>query len=336
MKKKIFDILKIVVPISIGIFLVLHIYNQLDSTQRQAVFDSFKRANYFWIILSILMGVTSHWVRGYRWKYQLSAMGYHPRVFNNFMAVMIGYIVNMILPRVGELSRAAAITQYENVPVEKSFGSILAERAIDFMVVVTVTIVTVFLQYDLLRDFVNEIFDKLNAKANSPLLWGLAVFALILGVLFYFLVKRFSHLKIFAKISSLFQGLVEGLVSIFKMKKRVQYLLATLLIWSLYLGMFWICFFSLNETSSLGPNAVFAGFVLGSFAIILIPGGIGAYPVSIMQCLMLYGIAEETGFALGWIIWLSQTAMILIFGGLSMLYMPYYNKKFPAYANPGN
>lgn len=333
MKKKIIDVLKIVVPIALGIFLVLHIYNQLDTEQRRAVFDSFKRANYFWIAISIIMGVTSHWIRGYRWKYQLNAMGYDARTFNNFMAVMIGYIVNMVLPRVGELSRAAAITKYENIPVEKSFGSILAERAIDFIVVILISIVTVLLQYDLLRNFVNELTLKLNAQTNSPILWAFLAGGIILIILIYFLIKRLSHLRLFAKAYSLISGLLEGIKSIFKMKKRVPYLIATLLIWSLYLGMFWVCFFSLSETSSLGPNAVFAGFVLGSFAIILIPGGIGAYPVSIMQCLMLYGIAEETGFALGWIIWSSQTVMILIFGGLSMLYMPYYNKKIALHAS---
>lgn len=315
------------VPIALGIFLVLHIYNQLDSTQRKAVFDSFKRANYFWIGVSFFMGVASHWIRGFRWKYQLNAMGYDARTFNNFMAVMIGYIVNMVLPRVGELSRAAAITKYENIPVEKSFGSILAERAIDFIVVIIISIITVFLQYDLLRNFANELLLILNAKTNSPIIWTVLAAAIIFVILIYFLIKRLSHIRIFAKAYTLILGLLEGIKSIFKMKKRIQYLIATLLIWALYLGMFWICFFSLSETSSLGPNAVFAGFVLGSFAIILIPGGIGAYPVSIMQCLMLYGVAEETGFALGWIIWSSQTVMILIFGGLSMLYMPYYNKK---------
>jgi len=247
------------------------------------------------------------------------------------MAVMIGYIVNMVLPRVGEVSRAAAITKYEKVPIQKSFGSILAERAIDLMVLGLITFITVILQYNLLEGFANELIDKLTSKTDSPILWIVLGGGVILIILFYFLFKHLSHLAFFAKISSLIQGLIEGLRSIFKMKRRVEYVLATLAIWTLYLGMFWVCFFSLSETSSLGPNAIFAGFVLGSFAIVLIPGGIGAYPVGIMQCLVLYGIAEETGFALGWIIWLSQTLMILIFGGLSMLYIPYYNKKHPTH-----
>ena len=329
MKKKIIGLLKILIPISLGIFLVFHIYNQLDASQRQAVFDSFKKANYFWIVISVLMGLTSHFIRGYRWQFQMEAMGYHTRTINNFMAVMIGYIVNMVLPRVGEVSRAATITKYENVPFQKSFGTILAERAIDFLVLVIIGVVTIFLQYELLEAFANQILAELHRAASSPMLWIGLVVAVILIFVFFFLLRKLRHNSFFAKISALVDGLLEGLRSIFRMKKRKEYILATIAIWLLYIGMFWVCFFSLGETATLGANAIFASFVIGSFAIVLIPGGIGAYPVGIMQCLLLYGIAQETGFALGWIIWLSQTIMIVLFGGLSMLYIPIYNKKHP-------
>lgn len=165
---------------------------------------------------------------------------------------------------------------------------------------------------------------------SSPKLWIAVAVLLILFLAFIVIIRKWRHNSFFSKVHNLIDGLVEGLRSIFRMKRRVEYILATLAIWVLYIGMFWLCFYSLEATSHLGANAIFAGFVLGSFAIVLIPGGIGAYPVGIMQCLLLYGIAQETGFALGWIIWLSQTIMILLFGGLSMLYIPIYNKKHPA------
>lgn len=295
------------------------------------MFESFRKANYFWIVISVIMGITSHYIRGYRWRFQMEAMGYHTRAANNFMAVMIGYIVNMILPRVGEVSRAAAITKYEKVPFQKSFGTILAERAIDMIVLMVIGIVTVILQYHLLEEFANQMFAAISEIASSPQLWIGLVVAVILVFVLFFIFRKFRHHSFFAKVNALFEGLVEGLRSIFRMKRRVEYVLATIAIWVLYIGMFWVCFFSLEATAHLGANAIFAAFVLGSFAIVLIPGGIGAYPVGIMQCLLLYGIAQETGFALGWIIWLSQTIMIVLFGGLSMLYIPIYNKKYPAY-----
>lgn len=295
------------------------------------MFESFRKANYFWIVISVIMGLTSHYIRGYRWRFQMEAMGYHTRTANNFMAVMIGYIVNMILPRVGEVSRAAAITKYEKVPFQKSFGTILAERAIDMIVLMVIGIVTVILQFELLEEFANQIVTVISEAASSPKLWIGLIAAVILIFVLFFVFRKWRHNSFFAKVNALIEGLVEGLRSIFRMKRRVEYVLATIAIWVLYIGMFRVCFFSLDATAHLGANAIFAAFVLGSFAIVLIPGGIGAYPVGIMQCLLLYGIAQETGFALGWIIWLSQTIMIVLFGGLSMLYIPIYNKKHPTY-----
>lgn len=245
------------------------------------------------------------------------------------MAVMIGYIVNMVLPRVGEVSRAAAITKYEKVPFQKSFGTILAERAIDLIVLMIIGVITIFLQYELLEEFADQIVAEINKAAGSPRLWIGIIVSLILVVVFFFIFRKLKHKSFFGKISALIDGLIEGLRSIFRMKRRVEYVLATIAIWVLYIGMFWVCFFAIEETSHLGAAAIFASFVVGSFAIVLIPGGIGAYPVGIMECLLLYGIATETGFALGWIIWLSQTIMIVLFGGLSMLYIPIYNKKNP-------
>lgn len=327
LKKKLLQLLKIIIPISLGLYLVAHIYNQLDDEQRQALFESFEQANYFWIVLSVFMGISSHVLRGYRWRFQLEAMGYDTSVFNNFMAVMIGYIVNMILPRVGEISRGAAITKYEKVPFQKSFGSILSERALDLVVLLLIGILTIVLQYELLKDFAEALFAKIQETAGSPIFWIVLIVGLLLLFALYLVLRRFKHVSAFSKFHDLIHGLLEGLRSLFLMKKRWVYLGATLGIWGLYLGMFWICFFSLEATSHLGPNAIFAGFVMGSFAVVLIPGGIGAYPVAIMQSLLLYGIAESTGFALGWIIWLSQTAMIVFFGGLCMIYMPIFNKK---------
>lgn len=326
MKKRLGQIAKIIIPVGLGVYLVWHIYNQLNPSQRSELFSAFERANYLWVALSFGMGLLSHWIRGYRWRFQLEAMGYRPTLSNNFMAVMIGYIVNLALPRVGEVSRAAAVARYENIPFQKSFGSILSERTLDFIILMGITITTVFLQYDLLRSYAADFLVVVEAKLQGTIVW-IFLIALVIGAfLFFFLLRKFSHLPLIGKLRSFLNELAEGLRSIVRMKNRGLYLLATLAIWTLYVGMFWICFFALEETSSLGINAIFAGFVLGSFAIVIIPGGIGAFPAGIMQSLALYGIAEESGFALGWILWFSQTSMILIFGGASMLLMPVLNK----------
>ena len=207
------------------------------------MFESFRKANYFWIVISVIMGLTSHYIRGYRWRFQMEAMGYHTRTANNFMAVMIGYIVNMILPRVGEVSRAAAITKYEKVPFQKSFGTILAERAIDMIVLMVIGIVTVILQFELLEEFATQIVTVISEAASSPKLWIGLIAAVILIFVLFFVFRKWRHNSFFAKVNALIEGLVEGLRSIFRMKRRVEYVLATIAIWVLYIGMFRVCFF---------------------------------------------------------------------------------------------
>ncbi len=325
-KAKTIQLLKIIIPVGLGIYLVWHIYNQLSPDQRIELFRAFESANYFWVLLSFFMGLLSHWIRGYRWKFQLEAMGYSPSTANNFMAVMIGYIVNLALPRVGEVSRAAALTKYEGVPFQKSFGSILSERALDFIILLIITFTTLLLQYELLEKYALEIISVAQSKVELPLLLAAGFVGIVLIALGFYFLKKFAHIPLVGKIRSFINELLEGLRSIVRMEKRWLYLLATLAIWGLYLAMFGVCFFALEETSNVGISAIFAGFVLGSFAIVIIPGGIGAFPAGIMQALMLYGISAESGFALGWILWFSQTIMIVLVGGLSMFLMPIFNK----------
>jgi len=327
MKQKIFQLLKIIIPVGLGVYLVWHIYNQLSPDQRIELFNAFENANYFWVILSFVMGLLSHWIRGYRWRFQLEAMGYNPHPANNFMAVMIGYIVNLALPRVGEVSRAAMVAKYEGVPFQKSFGSILSERALDLIILLFITFTTVLLQYELLEKYALQILDAAQSKFQTHLLIIAVVVALVFFAIVFYFLRKFAHLPMVGKIRNFINELLEGLRSIVRMEKRWLYLISTLAIWGLYIGMFSVCFLALEETSAVGISAIFAGFVLGSFAIVIIPGGIGAFPAGIMQALLLYGVSAESGFALGWILWFSQTIMIVVIGGLSMFYIPIFNKK---------
>ncbi len=179
-KAKTIQLLKIIIPVGLGIYLVWHIYNQLSPDQRIELFRAFESANYFWVLLSFFMGLLSHWIRGYRWKFQLEAMGYSPSTANNFMAVMIGYIVNLALPRVGEVSRAAALTKYEGVPFQKSFGSILSERALDFIILLIITFTTLLLQYELLEKYALEIISVAQSKVELPLLLAAGFASIVL------------------------------------------------------------------------------------------------------------------------------------------------------------
>ena len=327
MKKKIISILKILVPLALGIYLVVAIYNSLSPDERSSLFEAIRNADYSWVAISIVMGILSHMSRAYRWKFLMEPMNYFPRFLNCFFAVMVGYIVNMALPRAGEASRGAVLARYENVPFEKSFGSILAERAIDLIILVIITGTTIILQFELLEDAYIKIRDAFIGKFTLLNSIILGVSLIILGFVVFIVFRRARDSKIAVKIRDLLLGLVEGLKTIFTMRKKWAFLFHTLSIWVLYIGMYWICFLSIPETISVPIGGVFAGFVFGSFAIVLVPGGIGAFPVAIMQSLMLYSVERENGFALGWILWMAQTALIIVVGGISLFLLPRYNKK---------
>ncbi len=327
MKNRLIQIFKIALPVGLGVYLVVHIYSQLDQSQRTALFESFRGANYFWVALSFCLGLLSHYIRGFRWGYQLEAMGYESKVSINFMAVMSGYLVNMILPRVGEVSRAMIVQRHHRIPFHKGFGSIMAERALDFIILLVICAVTVTIQYNALKKYADALQDTVLSGLASPLVWLALLLVFIAALWLIWWLKKMRSQLIPGKIFTFIEGLLVGLRSVFRMKKRGMYLISTLSIWLLYIAMFWCCFFALEETKHLGADAVFAGFVIGSFAIVLIPGGIGAFPVGIMEVLVLYGIAQETGFALGWILWFSQTTMIVVVGGLCMLLLPIFQNK---------
>lgn len=316
-------VLKFVLPAGIGLLLCYLIYAQLTESEKQDLFNALANARYEWFALSIFLGALSHVSRAYRWKYLLQPLGKVPAFKHSFYAVMIGYLFNMVLPRAGEASRALALSRSENIAFERTFGTIFAERIIDALVLLTITLTTFYLQIEVL----GEQFDALQSGIGEKFSW-LFLMMVVLGIAAIFLLFRFGRRSRFAwvrKIYLLGLGFAAGLKTILYMRHKGYFLMHTALIWSLYIAMYWVCFFTLTETSSVPPSGVFAGFVLGSFAVVLFPGGIGAYPVAIQKALILYGIGAGAGFALGWIMWFAQTAVIVALGSISLYLTPKFN-----------
>ncbi|RMG81677.1 MAG: UPF0104 family protein [Bacteroidetes bacterium] len=327
MKQRIISILKVIIPVSLGIYLIFFIYNKLTDAEKEQLFEAFKIADYKYVLIGMFLGWLSHLSRAYRWNFLLEPMGYKSRFWNNYHAVMVGYVMNIMFPRLGEASRCAVIAKYENIPFNKLFGSVLAERVIDMIILLIITFFTLYLQLDLLHQQTDELITKL-LQSFTPLKLILLLVAGIGGMVgLWIIFKKFGHIEFIQKIKKFVYGLVEGLQSVLATKKKIPFLLHTILIWSLYIGMFYISFFALESTAHLPLGAVLAGFVFGSFAIVLVQGGIGVYPVIIMETLYLYGINKAEAFAMGWIIWTSQTLLIVALGGLSMFLLPFLNEK---------
>ncbi len=307
-------ILKVILPLTLGGFLVWY---SLSKVSIETLLEYFKNANYWWITLGLFFGVLSHLSRAYRWKFMLEPMGYKPAFPNSIMAVLVAYLVNYAVPRAGEVSRAAVMTNYENIPFEKGFGTIVAERIADLVMMLIIVGFTLLVQFD----FIYELVTK-NVDPNKiAVLGGL----LIIGFVVFSQYVKKAKSGIGLKIKNFIIGLLEGVTSIFKMKNKWAFIFHTVFIWAMYIAMFWATIPAI-EGLNAPFGAILVGFIAGGFSIAATNGGVGLYPIAVAGAFALFGIPEEPANAFGWIMWTAQTVMIIIFGGLSFLFLPIYNK----------
>lgn len=301
-----------------GVFLVFYAYNKFTPEQVTEMTSYFKGANYNYIILSSVFSLVGLFSRAYRWKYGLNYLGYTSNFLNNLMAISIGYLLNLTVPRSGEVSRALVLQKYQKIPFDKSFGTIISERLIDLVCLLLFVGTAFLLQYNQLKDFLLE---KIPFEKLLTLLAVLVIFGIVgIYLLFY------SKWKFFILIRTKIKGLVEGVLSIFKMPNRFGFLLHTAIIWISYVLTFYFGTLALTETSDISLGVVMVSFVVGSLAVTFTNGGFGAFPLMISEVLLLYGISATVGTTFGWILWTSQTAIIVLMGGLSFLLLPIFNK----------
>ncbi len=235
------------------------------------------------------------------------------------MAVFIAYLANFGIPRSGEVLRAAVLTNYEDVPFDKAFGTIVAERVADSIILMLIVALTLVIQFDFIYNILASSF-----QPEKLIIFGLLGMVLI-GILVLFL-KR-SRSKFAMKVKSFFKGLLEGAMSIFKMKHKWAYILHTLFIWSMYMVMFYVTTLAIDDLEGITAGAILIAFIAGGFTIATTNGGIFVYPLVIAAAFSLFNIAENPSIAFGWIMWSSQTLMIIILGSLSFVWLPIYNRR---------
>jgi len=321
----------VVIPLGIGLYIVWYQYDKLDDKQLSEIRESFANANYFWVALSVLLGIMSHASRAYRWKYMMEPLGYQTRFINNFFGVMIGYVANIVLPRFGEVWRCVMVARYEKgTSFEKLFGTVVAERVADMIILLLIVAAVVVMQLARLKESINDLlsgFLETNSVSQLAIKGGVGILlSVALAYIGWRLLKQ-SQNPLFVKIRGLAHGLFDGVTAILKMKKKWAFLAHTAFIWIMYIAMFYAAFFALPETSMASISAILASFVMASFSIVLVQGGIGVYPVAVAQTLLLYNISYEAGFAMGWIMWVAQTIMLVFFGVASLLLMPIVNSR---------
>lgn len=314
MSTKIKKTLKIVLPLVLGGVLVWYMFTKISPAK---LLEYFKNANYWWIALGLFFGILSHISRAYRWKFMLEPMGYKPKFMNSMLAVLIGYFVNLALPRAGEVSRAAVMANYEDIPFEKGFGTIVAERIADLIMMFIIIGITLLIQFDFIFELVKKNFD--------PVKIGIGAVALVLGGFIFTRYVKKANSGVGLKIKNFIKSLVEGVTSIFRMKKKWAFIFHTVFIWVMYVAMFWATIPAVAGLQ-VPMGAILVGFIAGGFSIAATNGGIGLYPVAVAGAFSLFAIPEEPSNAFGAIMWSAQTAMVIIFGGLSFLVLPIYNK----------
>ena len=319
MKEKFSNLLSIVIPLLLGLGLMIYSYNSFTDKQLAEMKGYFVSADYNYVFFSLIFAFLGYVLRAYRWKYTLTQIGYKPNFKLNFLAVSIGYFVNLSIPRSGEVSRALILKKYQDVPFDKAFGTIIGERIVDFIILLLFIFLSLVIEFNTLKEFL--LFYIPVDKVVILLIVGCIGFMFAIYLYFY------SNSKIILGIKTKVSGLKEGALSIYKMPYKWEFLGYTLLIWFSYILMFYVSTLALKETSHITFGTALVAFVIGSLTIAFTNGGFGFFPILIAKILFLYHIPLEAGNAFGWIVWTSQLLITVFLGLLSFLLLPIITRK---------
>lgn len=319
MNPRIVKILKIILPLLLGVFLIWYSIASASPEERIQTWKAISQADPKWVLISIVMGIVSHLSRAYRWNFLLQPLGYSIKLSNSFMAVMAGYLANLGIPRSGEVLRGGIVSAYEDIPFKKAFGTIISERVIDLIMLLIIILIALLFQS---QNMISYMGDKIS---NPFISLGIFIVLLLGAVLGLKILKKSNHAFII-KIRNFGEGILEGIKSIYYMKNKGAFVFHTVLIWVLYVLMFYVIKFAVQETYDLTIGPILVTFVAGSLAMSLTNGGIGAFPLAIAYALLLFDIDESAGKAFGWILWGSQTVINTVIGTLSFLLLPILNR----------
>lgn len=323
-KKTLFTLLQYLVFFGLAFGLIWWQYRRLSPADLEQISVAFEQVKgRMWLLFPItIVGFLSHLFRALRWKLLLAPLHLRPSTFNITGAVLIGYLVNLLLPRMGEVARCTVLARYEKEPADKIIGTIVAERSFDLVCLILVSMLAFAIQVDVVRGYVGALLAKLSEKSGA-LLGALGILAGLV-ILLVFIYRKGKN----SKIGGFIAGIGSGISAIWKMQRRGLFLLYTLLIWTCYLGLIYIGFLSMDATMVLDLKAALSVLVFGSLGMIVTPGGLGAYPIAVQEVLtQLYAVAPAMGLAFGWVSWLVQTLLILVLGLLSLLFLPMYNRE---------
>ena len=316
------------VPLIIAAAILIYMYHDFDFRTVWQILT--EETNVWWLFVSLIPILVSHILRGVRWLLTLEPIGYRPRTINCILSIYVAYASNIVIPRVGEISRCGVLAKYDGIPFSKSLGTLVAERIVDFIIAFSFCSIMLIFQFDKLYAF----FDKTGTGEGGVVQifknpWFYVALALIAGVivLSWRLIHR-SKNKTAGSVARTLDNFVEGFVSLKNVKRLWLFVLYTVLIWLCYYLEFYLCFYCFPFTETLGPVAGAVIFAAISVAIIIpTPNGAGPWHFVVITLLGMYGVLEAQAGSFALIVHTFQTVFVLLFGLTAWILLQIINRK---------
>lgn len=321
------NILKYTVFLLLGIALFWWLYRGTNLVTLKVALSNL---NYFWIAVSVVLSLLSHWSRAIRWKMLIKPLGYDPKVSNIFLSIMVLYLTNLIIPRAGEVARCTILGKYEKIPATKLIGTMIVERIADFITMIILLIIVFMINIGVVRTFFTqhpELSENLvRLLSISNILLAIAVIALL--VVIFFLVRPLKHSKLNDKILGLKQNFTEGIQSILKLENKWYFICHTLFIFLMWLLMLYAVFLAFPPTAHLTIWAGMFTFMMGGLAMLApVQGGIGPWHFMVIESLFLFGIDKADGKIFALVAHTSTNMIYLVLGVIALVLFPVLNKR---------
>lgn len=318
----------------LGILLLWLCFRKIDFSQ---VLLYIKDAQYSWMLLSLACLAISLFFRALRWNILIESLGYKTRPSTTFESVLIAYFANAVFPRLGEVTRCGTLTKKENIPFDKSFGTVVSERIIDLVVLFAMALLVILFQWKLLGSLITSWLNPLINKFTDNVLLGLiaaVVLVSVFFVVFSFIKKNkalLSKNKWYKKIASLWNGFIDGIKTIYTMDRKGMFIVYTILIWGFYVLMTWLPFYMLAETSELGITEAVTLLGLATLGVVApVPGGMGVYHfIGILLLNGFYGVSEPAAVSFVTINHTSQMIFYLVTGSVAYAVMFFIDRRLP-------
>ncbi|ADY36196.1 putative dolichol-P-glucose synthetase [Phocaeicola salanitronis DSM 18170] len=324
-KKWINKVFQITLPLILGAAILVWTYHGFDFGQVRQVLT--EGMDYGWMSFSLVFGVLAHLFRGWRWNLALYPLGEYPKASNSVYAIFVSYAANLVVPRIGEVSRCGILSKFDNVSFSKSLGTVVSERLIDSVCVLLITGVTLVLQSGIFARFFRitgtdgAFFLHLFTSTNFYITVACIVAALV------FLVWMIRNLAVFARVKGLIQNMWIGCMSIRKVHRPWLYIVYTAAIWACYFLHFYLTFYSFAFSASLGWMAGLVLFVVGSIAVIVpTPNGAGPWHFAVITMMMMYGVSKEDAGIFALLVHGIQTFLLILLGIYGLVALPLTNK----------